>query len=331
MLRRRDVLIGGGAGLVAATAAPTMGLAQAATKWDLPAGYAASNFHSENLVAFANAVRQATNGRLDITVHANASLFRVPEIKRAVQTGQAQIGELLMVILENEDAVFGVDNVPFLATSFPEAQKLADVSKPFIERRLEAQGMRLLYWVPWPPQGFYSPKPLQTGEDLRGLRFRSYGASAGRLAELAGMQVTTVQAAELSQAFATGRVNSMISSGATGFDAKLWEHVKFFYDVQAWLPKNMVMVNARAWAALDAATQRAVTEAAETAQANGWRRSQELANFFLDEFRKNGMTVEAPSAALKQAFQRIGEDLTRGWLQRAGAEGEAIVAAYRRA
>jgi TRAP-type C4-dicarboxylate transport system substrate-binding protein len=329
MIHRRDVLAG-------AAAAATMGVAhsasaQAATKWDLPAGYPASNFHSETLTAFANAVRTATNGRLDITVHAGASLFRVPEIKRAVQTGQAQIGELLMVILENEDAVFGVDNVPFLATSFPEAQKLADASKPFIERRLEAQGMRLLYWVPWPPQGFYSPKPLATGEDLRGLRFRSYGASAGRFAELAGMQVTTVQAAELSQSFATGRVNSMISSGATGFDAKLWEHVKYFYDVQAWLPKNMIMVNQRAWAALDAATQRAVTEAAAQAQATGWRRSQELANFFLDEFKKNGMTVEAPSPALKQAFQRFGEELSKDWLQRAGADGQAIVTAFRRA
>jgi TRAP-type C4-dicarboxylate transport system substrate-binding protein len=321
----RTALFGAGIALSLA-AAP----ASAQVKWDLPAGYAASNFHSETLVAFADDVRQATNGQLQITVHANASLFKVPEIKRAVQTGQAQIGELLMVILENEDAVFGVDNVPFLATSFADAKKLADISKPQIEKRLQAQGMRLLYWVPWPPQGFYSPKPLASGEDLRGLKFRSYGASAARLGELAGMQVTTVQAAELAQAFSTGRVNSMISSGATGFDTKLWEHVKHFYDVQAWLPKNMVFVNERAWQSLTPQVRDAVTAAAARAEAKGWARSQELTNFYLDEFKKNGMTVEAPSPALKAAFAKFGEALAADWLQRAGADGKAIVDAFRK-
>jgi TRAP-type C4-dicarboxylate transport system substrate-binding protein len=321
----RTALFGAGIALSLATAP-----ASAQVKWDLPAGYAASNFHSETLVAFADDVRQATNGQLQITVHANASLFKVPEIKRAVQTGQAQIGELLMVILENEDAVFGVDNVPFLATSFADAKTLADISKPQIERRLQAQGMRLLYWVPWPPQGFYSPRPLASGEDLRGLKFRSYGASAARLGELAGMQVTTVQAAELAQAFSTGRVNSMISSGATGFDTKLWEHVKHFYDVQAWLPKNMIFVNERAWQSLTPQVRDAVAAAAARAEAKGWARSQELTNFYLDEFKKNGMTVEAPSPALKAAFAKFGEALTADWLQRAGADGKAIVDAFRK-
>jgi TRAP-type C4-dicarboxylate transport system substrate-binding protein len=306
------------------------GTAAAQVKWDLPAAYPATNFHSVNLQRFADDVDKASGGKLKITVHANASLFKVPEIKRAVQTGQAQIGELLMVVLENEDAVFGVDNVPFLATSFADAKTLADISKPQIERRLQAQGMRLLYWVPWPPQGFYSPKPLASGEDLRGLRFRSYGASAARLGELAGMQVTTVQAAELAQAFSTGRVNSMISSGATGFDTKLWEHVKHFYDVQAWLPKNMIFVNERAWQSLTPQVRDAVTAAAARAEAKGWARSRELTNFYLDEFKKNGMTVEAPSPALKAAFAKFGEALAADWFQRAGADGQAIVEAFRK-
>ncbi|MGQ0664518.1 MAG: TRAP transporter substrate-binding protein [Pseudomonadota bacterium] len=302
----------------------------AQTKWDLPAGYPAGNFHSQTLVAFAKNVKDATGGKLDITVHPGASLFKVPEIKRAVQTGQAQIGELLMVILENEDALFGVDNVPFLATSHAEARRLADASKPHIEKRLQAQGMRLLYWVPWPPQGFYSPKPLSTVEDLKGLKFRSYGASAGRLGELAGMQVTTVQAAELGQAFATGRVNSMISSGSTGYDTKLWEHVKYFYDVQAWLPKNMIIVNEPAWGGLDQATRNAMVSAAGVAEARGWAESERLATFYFDEFRKNGMTVGPPSDTLKAGFKRFGEELMGDWLKRAGADGQAVVEAFRR-
>lgn len=313
--------------------AATLGMAGSAaaqTKWDLPAGYPAGNFHSQNLVKFANDVKDATAGKLQITVHPGASLFKVPEIKRAVQTGQAQIGELLMVVLDNEDAIFGADNVPFLATSFEESRKLANAQKPFIDKRLAAQGMRLLYWVPWPPQGFYSPKALATTDDLKGLKFRSYGSSAGLLGELAGMQVTTIQAAEAAQAFATGRVNSMISSGSTGFDIKIWEHIKFFYDVQAWLPKNMIIVNERAWRGLDANTQKAVTAAASVAESRGWSESARLATFYFDEFRKNGMTVAAPPPpALKAGFQKFGEELTKDWLKRAGADGEALIKAYR--
>ena len=298
-------------------------------KWDLPAGYPPGNFHSKNLEAFAGDVRAASGGKLDIAVHPGASLFKVPEIKRAVQTGQAQIGELLMVVLENEDPLFGVDNLPFLATSYAEARKLADAQKPFIEKRLADQGLRLLYWVPWPPQGFYSPKPLETVADLRGLKFRSYGPSAARLGEMAGMQVTTVQAAELSQAFATGRVNAMITSGATGFDSKLWEHVEHFYDVQAWLPKNMVFVNERAWQALDEQTRSAVLESSAKAEARGWEESERLTNFYLDEFRKNGMTVATPSPELKDGFRGFGRELEKDWLERAGSDGEALLGAYR--
>jgi TRAP-type C4-dicarboxylate transport system substrate-binding protein len=299
-------------------------------KWDLPAGYPPGNFHSKNLVQFADDVKAATAGKLEITVHAGASLFKVPEIKRAVQTGQAQIGELLMVVLENEDAFFGIDNVPFLATSFAEAKKLWNVSRAGAEKRLAAQGMRILYAVPWPPQGFYSPKPLEKIDDLKGLKFRSYGASADRMGQLSGMQVTTIQAAELGQAFATGRVNSMISSGATGYDTKLWEFVKYFYDVQAWLPKNMIFVNERAWSSLDAATREAVTKAAAVAETRGWAESERLTNFYLDEFRKNGMTVGAPSPALKDGFRKIGEELTQDWLKRAGPDGQAAIEAFRK-
>jgi TRAP-type C4-dicarboxylate transport system substrate-binding protein len=323
------------AGTAAAVALPILGapmLARAQAprwKWDLPAGYPVTNFHSANLIQFAKDVKDATGGQLEITVHAGASLFKVPEILRAVQPGQAQMGELLMVVLENEDALFGADNVPFLATSFAQARKLADLQLPYIEKRLSARGVRHLFSVPWPPQGFYSPKALNVPDDLKGLSFRSYGASAGRFAELAGMRVTTVQAAELVQALASGRVNSMISSGATGFDSKIWEHIKFYYDVQAWLPKNMTMVNARAWAQLPASVQAAVTQAGKVAEARGWAESQRLDRTFLEAFTKNGMTVSEPSPALRDGFKRWGEDLSKGWLERAGADGQALVNAFR--
>src|SRR3982750_1217941 len=100
----------------------------AQTKWDLPAAYPASNFHTENLTQFAADVDKASGGKLKITVHANASLFKANEIKRAVQGGQAQIGEILLVNFENEDPLYGLDGIPFLATSYGESLKLYKAS-----------------------------------------------------------------------------------------------------------------------------------------------------------------------------------------------------------
>ena len=210
--------------------------ATAQTKWNLPGAYPQDNPHTENLTLFAKDVADATGGKLQITVHPNASLFKAPEIKRAVQTGQAQIGEVLMSLHENEDPVYGLDVVPFLATSFDQAKKLWDAQKSAVEKRLAGQGLMLLYAVPWPPQGIYAKKDINTIEDMKGLKWRSYNVGTSRIAEIVGAQGVTIQAAELPQALATGVVNSFMSSGSTGYDAKVWESRTHFYDVQAWLP-----------------------------------------------------------------------------------------------
>ncbi|MBI3710780.1 MAG: TRAP transporter substrate-binding protein [Proteobacteria bacterium] len=306
------------------------GSAGAQTKWDLPAGYPAQNFHTQNLVAFASDIRTATGGKLDITVHAGASLFKVPEIKRAVQTGQAQIGELLMSNVENEDPLFGADTVPFLATSYAEAAKLWKASRPLIEKKLAAQGMVLLYAVPWPPQGIYAKKDLNSIDDMKGLKFRAYNPATSRIAELVGAQPVTIQAADLPQALATGVVNSFISSGSTGYDSKVWESLTHFYDTQAWLPKNMIFANAAALAKLDAETQKAVRAAAVTAEERGNKLSQEATGFYLKELAGKGMKVQPPSAALVTGFKKIGETLTTEWVKKAGTDGEAVVDAYKK-
>ena len=242
--------------LLLATAATLLALPAAAqTKWDMPTGYPATNYHTENIQAFADDVKKATDGKLTITVHANASLFKVPELKRAIQSGQAQIGELLMSNLENESPICGADVVPFLASSYAESRKLYQAQKPFVQKKLEAQGMMLLFAVPWPPQGFYAKKDINSVADLKGLKFRAYNVGTTRLAELAGMVPVTIQAADLAQALATGVVNSFISSGSTGYDSKVWESLTHFYDTKAWLPKNMVVVNKEAFGKLDKAQQ----------------------------------------------------------------------------
>ena len=301
-----------------------------AQKWDMPTPYAANNFHTENVQQFATDVEKATGGKLVITVHANGSLFKAPEIKRAVQGGQAQIGELLLSGYSNEDPLFGIDSVPFLATSYPESRKLWTVSRKATEDRFAKQGMKVLYAVPWPPQGIYANKELKSVADMKGLKMRTYNPATSRIAELVGAQPTTIQAAELAQAFATGAVNANITSGSTGYDTKAWEVVKYYYDTQLWLPKNIVFVNKKAFDALDKPTQQALVKAAADAEARGWKTSEEKNKWYLEQMAKNGMNVAAPSAQLKSDFRKIGETMTAEWMSSAGADGKAVVDAYRK-
>ena len=317
------------AGLLAALSLAAPAAAQ--TKWNLPAAYPADNFHTENLNLFAKDVAEATGGKLQITVHANASLFKAPEIKRAVQTGQAQMGEILMSLHENEDPLYGVDVVPFLATSFDQARKLWAAQRPVLEKKLAGQGLVLLYAVAWPPQGIYAKKDINAVEDMRGLKWRSYNVGTSRIAEIVGAQGVTIQAAELPQALATGVVNSFMSSGATGYDSKVWESLTHFYDTQAWLPKNMIVVNKAAFEALDKPAQEAIQKAAQAAEERGWRISAEKTRWYTDQLAAKGMKVQPPSDALKAGFQKVGEQLTADWLKKAGAEGQAVVDAYRKA
>jgi TRAP-type C4-dicarboxylate transport system substrate-binding protein len=314
--------------LAAAAFAVATTAAQAQTKWDLPAAYPATNFHSVNLQDFANDVDKATGGKLKITVHAGASLFKAPEIKRAVQGGQAQIGEILLVNFQNEWQIFGADGLPFLADSYDESVKLWKVQKPLLEKKLAEQGMMVLFAVPWPPQGIYSKKPLNAAADLKGVKWRAYSPATSRIAELVGAQPVTVQAAEVSQAFATGVAESMMSSGSTGWDAKLHEHVKYWYDTQAWLPKNAVIVNKAAFDALDAPTKAAVMKAAADAEVRGLAASKKANTESLDKLKGGGMQILPPSAQLKADMKKVGDTLLKEWLDKAGPDGKALIDAF---
>lgn len=329
---RREFNLSVSAGLAGlAGLGSTAALAQAAaTRMDLAAAYAPGNFHTVNLNNFARDVATATQNRVAITVHANASLFRAPEIKRAVQSGQAAMGEILLSNFQNEWPIFGIDTLPFLADSYDEAAKLYRVQKPALVAKLAEQGMVLLYSVPWPPQGLFSRRAINTAADLRGMKWRAYNPGTARLGELLQAQPVTIQASELSAAMATGQVDAHITSGATGVDTKAFEHMKFYYDVQAWLPKNAVIMNKRVFDGLDKPTQDAILKAAADAEARGIRESQRVATESMATMRNNGMTVTEPTAALKAELKRMGDTLTQEWLRTAGAEGKAIVDAYLR-
>ncbi|MRX50215.1 C4-dicarboxylate ABC transporter substrate-binding protein [Paracoccus sp. S-4012] len=318
--------------LTASTLALTLALGAAAASaetWDMPVAYPASNFHTENAVEFAACVGERTGGELEVVVHPNGALFSGTDIKRAVQTGQAPIGERLLSAHENENKLFGIDAVPFLATSFEASDKLWNAARPKLEEALAAQDLVYLYAAPWPPQGLYTKKPVESVADLQGVKFRAYNAATSRIAELAGLIPVQIEAAELSQALATGVAESFISSGSTGVDSKVWESLTHWYDVQAWLPRNVVFANKSAFEALDDATRAALTECGDEAAARGTAAAMAMADDMIAELRANGMTVEPPSDQLRAELEGFGQTMTDEFLAETGADGQAIIDAYR--
>lgn len=324
---RKTLTLARAATLAAATA--LFAAPAAAETWDMPTPYPDGNFHTENIKQFAAEVAEATGGDLEITVHPAGSLFKHPEIKNAVRSGQVPVGEFLLSRLSNENPVFGVDSVPFLANSYDAAAELWAASRPQVEELLAEQNLMPLFSVPWPPQGIYASQPIETIEDMQGLKFRTYNAATERLAQLAGAVPTQVEVPDIAQAFATGRVEAMITSATTGVNSKAWDFLSHYYDTQAWLPKNIVVVNRDAFEALSDEMQAAVLEAAQTAQDRGWAMSKTATTEATQALADNGIAVADPSDALAASLRDIGRTMAAEWSEEAGAAGTEILEAYR--
>ena len=305
------------------------GLANAGEKWDMALAYGAGNFHSANATEFAKNVTEKSGGKLTIVTHPGGSLFKGGEIFRAVRTGQAPIGERFMSALGKEDPLLEVDSQPFLATNYGAAMRLYKASKAEIVKGLDSKGLVFLYAVPWPAQGLYSKKAINSIADLKGLKFRAYNSATIRIAELTGMAPTKIEAAEISQAFSTGAVESMITSPTTGKNKKIWENgVGYFYDIAAWFPKNMVIVNKDAWNKLDGATQKLLKSEAAKAEKKGWALSKKGNKDDKKALADAGMKVGKVNSALKKHFEGVGATMSKEWADRAGSRGQAVLAAY---
>lgn len=315
--------------LLGAVACLSQGVAQAQIKWDMPTPYADTEFQTKNDYQFAEDVRKATNGALDIKVHSANSLIKNPEIKRAVQTGQVQIGEIFKPNLGPEDPVFELDAIPFFAASYREARALLEVTRPVISEKLLKQGLRVLYMVPWPSQAFFTKKPINSVAELKGLKMRTYNAQTARLAQLMGTVPTTVQATEIPQAFSSGIIDTMFTSAPTAVTTKAWDYTKFVYDTQAWVPKNVVFVNERSFQALPEAVRKVLLEQAAIAERRGWEWSQRDNDESPKVLVKNGMTLSPISPAFSAELKKIGEQMLDDWLKKAGPDGKKIIDAYR--
>ncbi len=302
--------------------------ALAQNDWDMPTPYGDAVFHTQNIMTFADEVREATDGSVDITVHSAGSLFAHGQIKDSVRRGLAPIGEILMSQLVNENPVFGVDSIPFLAASYEEAEALWDASRDAVSGALEEQGLTLLFAVPWPGQSLFLREEVTEPAQLEGVSFRAYNNATERMAQLLGMIPTQVEAGDIPTAFSTGRVASMITSPSTGVSSQAWDYTSHFIDVQAWLPKNMVFVNASVMDALTDEERAAVLEAAEAAEARGWEMSRAETDTQIAALEEAGMVVMQPSDELAARLSEIGEIMADEWLEEAGEAGAAILEAY---
>lgn len=321
----RPILI---VGTVAAALAAA-GSVAAQTKWDMPTPYPDGNFHTQNVRWFADEVKKATNGGLEIVVHANASLVQHPQILRAVQTAQVPAGEILLSQFGNEDPFFEIDAIPFFATGYANARKLYKVQKSYVESRMLKRGIRVLYSVPWPGQAIYTKAPLNALADLKGVKFRTYNPSTSKLATLAGAVPTTVQVPEVPQAFATNIITAMITSAATGIDTKAWEYAKFYYDTKAFHPRNVVMVNEAAFQGLTEDQRTAVLKIAAQAEERGWTAAEERETSAVKTLGEKGMQVVQPSDAIMAEFRKLGATMVDEWQVKAGADGKTLVDAFR--
>ncbi len=316
--------------LLSGAALALAGLAIPATAetWDMPTPYPDATFHTKNIHEFAKDIEDATGGDLAIKVHSAGSLFKHPEISKAVRSGQVPAGEFFLSLLANDNPAFGADSLPFLATSYDEAMKLWEAQESVITELLDEQGLMPLYAVPWPPQGLYTTKEITSVDDLAGLKFRTYNATLEQFANLAGAAPTQVEVPDIPQAFSTGRVEAMITSPSTGVNSKAWDFLSHYTDIQAWIPKNIVVVNKRAFRRLDEETRSAVLEAAAAAEARGWEMSKAESAEMVEVLKENGITVVDPSDQLMNGLRDIGAQMLESWKEDAGETGQQLLDAY---
>ena len=317
--------------LISALCAVSLGHASsvmAQTTWKLATGYRAESFHTQNIMQFSRDVDQATAGQLKIQVHPNNTLAKLSEISLAVQQGKAEAGETIMTSMVKDIPIAGADSIPFVVSSYKDAERMWKLQRPGIERHFAQRGLKLLYAVPWPPQGLHSSKPVRSLSDFKGTQMRTYNSTTLRIAEMLGAKPVDVAMVDVGKALAEGRMDNMITSALTGVENKVWGPIKYYYEINAWFPKNVVFVSSKAFDALQPAARNMVMKAAADAEARGWQASQALAGSATEELRQNGIKIERIPGDLEQEIKRMGEKFSREWVRSVGNEANDIFVPY---
>jgi TRAP-type C4-dicarboxylate transport system substrate-binding protein len=303
-------------------------LVQAQTKWDAVTGYPESSFHVKNLRQLSQELSEATGGQLQLTVHPGGSLVKAPEIRKAVSEGKAAMGEVFGPSMSSVHGVFGLDAIPFLATDYKSARALWKQVEPLAARKLNDQGYTLLMSVPWPPQGVFSNREIKSMRDIEGLRMRENSPPVKRLAELANAKPVRVETPDLANSVKDGNVDLVFTSAAQGLDTKLTEKLPYFYQANAWLPRNIVFVSTAAYSKLTPQQQAAVQRAAGRAEERGWQLSEQSVKQNMADLAKAGAKIAPLPDVVKSRLDRFGTQIARETLQQADPELMSLVFAY---
>ncbi|MGI4849072.1 MAG: TRAP transporter substrate-binding protein [Janthinobacterium lividum] len=308
-------------------ASPALALALP-SEISIATAYAADNFQTQNLQMFADDVRRATNGKVNFKLYPAGSLLKPADIFSGVRAGRAGAGEMMMSSLTHEAVIFGLDALPFIVSDYDDARRMWKASRPAVAEALHAKDLELLYAVPWPGQNLYATREIKSVIDFRGLRMRTYNQSTERIAELVGASKVSFQVIELARAIEQEKLDLMLTSSWTGVDTKAWSRMHYYYKVNAWIPKNMVFIDAKLFAGLDAATKAIVREAAEVAERRGWKMSQESDRRYESQLAANHVNVSTLDFFLRSYLDRMGENLARDWLRKAGPDELNVLLKY---
>lgn len=302
---------------------------EAAAAWELFTPFEAGSFEMRNLEQFADEIGAATNGAFKIVVLGAPSMKGV-DIWQAVSAGRAPAGSFLLSDLGGRNPLFEVDLVPFLATNYGEAQALWDASRPFLQPLLEADGLRFVFVIAHAPRGLFANRQIWKMDDFKTMRIANDHPMMARFATLAGASPVETPAGNLPQAFSAKRIDGAFASMPTGVAEKLWTVVPAFFDLAIALPKSVVVFNGAAYHALAPEIQTAMLNATVAAQNRGWQTSVIANNEGIDQLRSKGMTVGVVPPEVLDTLKKFGTTIERDWVQRAGAEGKAMLDDYRR-
>ncbi|MCC4246480.1 TRAP transporter substrate-binding protein [Stappia indica] len=315
----------------AALASATLALAGpalAATQWTMASGYPETSFFTKNIRQFIAAVEERTKGELKIDLRSHDSLIKLDNIKRAVQSGQVQIGEIRMGVYGNEQEMFNLDNIPGVVPTFDKSWKLMEAQKPFYDEWFGRNGMRVITYVAWPGQGFFTAEPINSLDDLNGVKLRIYSQQTQVMGEKLGTQAIILPFAEVPQAFATGMIEALWTSAQSGTDVQVWDYLDVFTYTGTMHNKNAVIVNERALRALPEDIRKIVLEEGEAATARGWELAKAASEERENVLKEHGITINQAPQDVLDRIDEIGKEMVADWMTRASDAEKAVYEAY---
>lgn len=315
-------------GAALAAAITFSGPSLAETTWVMASGYPEDSFFTKNIRTFIEEVEAASDGELKIDLRANGELIKLDAIRRAVQSGQIQLGEIRFGVYGNESPMYTLDSLPNVASDYDAAWKLMEAQKPWFEKVFGAGGMKVISYAPWPGQGFYTKFPVTDGTQFEDVKLRIYSPATQRMGELLGFQATILPFAEVPQAFSTGLIEALFTSGQTGTDIQAWDYVSHFTYTGSMHNKNAIIVNERALSRLSPELREAILAAGEAATERAWAMSKEATDSKRQELVNAGMTVTDASPELQARLADIGKAMIEEWSASASPEEVGILNNY---